>query len=171
MSLQRPVTDLDARYGDPEAEATSWEEAEELLASAELLWLSTVRPDGRPHVTPLIAVWLEGAIYFATGPGERKAKNLAQNPSCVLTTGCNRLHAGVDLVLEGEAVLVDDEDRLRALATAYVDKYGSDWTFDVRDGAFAHPGGGRAVVFELRPTTAFGFAKAPYGQTRWRFSP
>jgi hypothetical protein len=48
---------------------------------------STVRPDGRPHVTPLIAVWHAGALWFATGPEERKARNLAENPSCVLTPG------------------------------------------------------------------------------------
>ena len=49
-----------------------------------MYWLSTVRPDGRPHVTPLLGIWLDGALYFCTGPDERKAKNLARNPRCIL---------------------------------------------------------------------------------------
>jgi hypothetical protein len=33
---------------------------------AEVHWLSTVRPDGRPHVAPLIAVWVDDALVFCT---------------------------------------------------------------------------------------------------------
>jgi general stress protein 26 len=162
-------TELDARYSDPRATATEWAAVQDTLAAAPLSWLSTVRPDGRPHVTPLITVLLDGAVHFCTGGHERKALNLAGNPHCVLTTGSNALDEGLDLVLEGTAVRVTDEARLRRLAEAYEEKYGSDWHFDVRDGAFHGDGGGPALVFAVAPTTAFGFAKAPYGQTRWRF--
>lgn len=62
-----------------------------------------VRPDGRPHFSTLLGVWLDGALYSCAGPGERKAKNLAQNPHCILTTGRNDLADGVDLVVEGDA--------------------------------------------------------------------
>ena len=37
-------------------------------------WLTTVRADGRPHVTPLVAVWLDDAIHFSTGPEEQKVE-------------------------------------------------------------------------------------------------
>ena len=73
----------------------------------QIYWLSTVRPDGRPHVTPIAAVWLDGALHFCTGPTERKAKNLARNRYCVVTTGTNALE-GLDVVIEGEAVRVTD---------------------------------------------------------------
>jgi hypothetical protein len=171
MEILEPVTDLDARYSDDNAEAIGWTQARETLAAAEIYWLSTVRPDGRPHVTPLLGVWLEPALYFCTGPDERKAGNLAGNPHCVLTTGSNKLHEGLDLVVEGNAVRLTDDVRLRRVADAYVTKYGDDWRFDVRDGAFQHSGGpgGRALVFEVAPTTAFGFGKGRYSQTRWRF--
>jgi hypothetical protein len=86
-----PATELDPRYGEI-TEAFPWPEALELLVRAELCWLSTVRPDGRPHVTPLPAVWHGGAPHFCTGPEERKARNLADNPHCVLTTGQNTDH-------------------------------------------------------------------------------
>jgi PPOX class probable F420-dependent enzyme len=163
-----PVTDTDPRYGDPEAGPTPWDEAERLLASAELAWLSTVRPDGRPHVTPLLTVWHDDALHFCTGRHEQKARNIADNPAVVLTTGVNALHGGLDVVVEGEAVRVDDPDRLRALADAWEAKYGAEWRFEVTDGGFANPHG-VALVFRVRPTTAFGFGKGPYRQTRWRF--
>jgi hypothetical protein len=133
-------------------------------------WLATVRPDGRPHVTPLIAVWLEGALYFCTGEDERKAKNLTDNAHCILTTGCNTFNEGLDLVVEGEAVRVSDKARLQRLADAYEAKYGSDWHFEVREGAFNGAEGNIALVYKVTPTTAFGFGKGEsFSQTRWRF--
>ncbi|XVV04834.1 pyridoxamine 5'-phosphate oxidase family protein [Actinosynnema sp. CA-248983] len=163
-----PQTDVDLRYGDPEAPATPWPTAEKLLSSAELYWLTTVRPDGRPHVTPLIAVWYSGALHFCTGSDERKARNVAANPQVVLTTGTNALHGGLDVVVEGVAVRVADPATLRALAKEWATKYGPDWHFEVAEGGFDNPHG-VALVFRVEPTTAFGFAKSPYSQTRWRF--
>ncbi|MEV0603567.1 pyridoxamine 5'-phosphate oxidase family protein [Streptomyces sp. NPDC050315] len=169
MAAKEPLTELDPRYSVKDAAPTSWAEARDRLAAAEIFWLSTVRPEGRPHVTPLIAVWLDDALYFSTGPEERKARNLAANPCCTLTTGSNALNEGLDLVVEGEAVEVHDEALLRRLADAHETKYGSDWHYEVRDGAFFHEAGGRATVYEVAPVTAYGFAKGAYSQTRWRF--
>ena len=169
MTVMEPETTIDRRYGDPDATETEWASGRRRIEEAELFWLSTVRPDGRPHVTPLIAVWLDGAAYFCTGPEERKARNLAQNPNCVLTTGCNLLGEGLDIVIEGEAKRIGDDSRLTEIAAAYEAKYGSEWHFDVEDGAFRHGNEGVALVFEIAPTTAFGFGKGKYSQTRWRF--
>ncbi|MGA4842389.1 pyridoxamine 5'-phosphate oxidase family protein [Streptomyces sp. G45] len=170
MTSQEPVTDLDPRYSSEGATAVPWSNALELLRSAELFWISTVRPEGRPHVTPLPAVWWEGALHFATGPKERKARNLAGNAETVLTTGTNLWDKGFDLVVEGTAERVADEERLRALAAAWEDKYGSFWHYEVRDGCFHH-GAGHAYVFAVAPRTVFGFGKGErYSQTRWRFA-
>jgi general stress protein 26 len=167
MAGTDPVTELQPQFSSDDARPTSWAEALPLLEQAEVYWLTTVRPDGRPHVTPLIAVWLEGALYFSTGPSERKAKNLAHNAHCVITTGCNSLSDGLDLVVEGEAVQVTDEPGLQRLADLYAAKY--DWSFTVRDGAF-YGDGGRALAFQVAPRTVFGFGKGePFSQTRWRF--
>jgi hypothetical protein len=84
--MTEPVTELDARYGEEGVSAVPWREAERTLATAELSWLSTVRPDGQPHVTPLITAWHDGALWITTGPEEQKARNLAANPRCTLTT-------------------------------------------------------------------------------------
>lgn len=169
MAIMRPETTLDPRFSEEQATATVWAEARRALEQAEIFWISTVRPDGRPHVTPLIAVWLDEALHFCTGPDERKARNLAANPKVVLMTGHNLLGEGLDVVVEGEAANVRDDTELRRIADAYVAKYGEDWRFAVRDGAFRH-GSNDALVFRVVPVTAFGFGRGDaYSQTRWRF--
>jgi hypothetical protein len=58
-----------------------------------------------------------------------------------------------------------------------VAKYGGDWRYAVRDEALYHApdgsergAGDPAFVYEVAPTTAFGFGKgSPFSQTRWRF--
>src|SRR5271165_1359661 len=68
--MSEPVITLDSRFSDPGAVATAWEETLHMLETAELFWLSTVRTDGRPHVTPVVAVWVDGAMHFMTGTKE-----------------------------------------------------------------------------------------------------
>src|SRR5215467_2831830 len=99
--MKEPTTTLDTRFSDPGAVATEWQETRRMLETAELFWISTVRPDGRPHVTPLVAVWLDEAIHFCTGATEQKAINLSRNPHVILTTGCNQWKTGIDVVVEG----------------------------------------------------------------------
>lgn len=169
MNTVQPMGEIAPRFSSPGAQPTPWDEAVAQLERAQLYWLSTARDSGQPHVTPLIAVWHDRALHFCTGADERKARNLAANPQCVLTTGCNTLDRGLDVVVEGEAVRVDDAAALQAIADAYEHKYGSDWHFDVRDGVFASPEGGEAIVFAVAPHTVFAFGKGEvYSQTRWR---
>ena len=171
MVETEPAAELEPQFSSAGASPAVWAEARGRLEAAEVCWLSTVRPDGRPHVTPLVCVWLEGALYFCTGESERKAKNLEGNSHCVITTGCNALHDGLDLVLEGDAARVSDELMLKRVADRYVAKYGPPWHFAVRDGAFHGDGGNVALVYEVAPTTVFGFGKGePFSQTRWRFA-
>jgi general stress protein 26 len=170
MSTRAPRVDFDGRYSDPEASATDWQSARQVLAATELSWLTTVRPDGRPHSTPLITVWHDEAVHFCTGPEERKHRNLAANPYVVLAVGPNAYSAGLDVVLEGKAIRVVDSETLEKLAAAWVAKYGEEWRFDVGDGSFRHSSGaGVADVFRIQPTTAFAFGKDPYSQTAFRF--
>lgn len=160
-------------FSDPDSTPLPWTAGLEQVAAADTFWLSTVRPDGRPHVTPLIAVWHSEAIWFSTGPAERKAKNLAQNPSCVLTTGRSDLVEGaLDVVLEGEAEQVTVDAELQPIAAAFAAKYGTEtWDYVVRAGAFIHRvSGGGAIVFRVRPVRALGFRKGDsFSQTTWRF--
>jgi nitroimidazol reductase NimA-like FMN-containing flavoprotein (pyridoxamine 5'-phosphate oxidase superfamily) len=167
MTASNPTTELDARFSSEDASATPWQEGDAVVDKAEIYWLSTVRPDGRPHVTPLIAIWLDGVFYFTTGETERKAKNLVDNAQCVVTTGCNSYGEGLDVVIEGEAQRVRDETLLQRLADRYAAKYNR--TFTVSNGNLSHEAG-EAWVFAVSPATAFGFGRGEtFSQTRWRF--
>jgi hypothetical protein len=89
-------------FSEPDSTPTPWAEGLEQLRAADTFWLSTVRPDGRPHVTPLIAVWHAEALWFATG---------AQG------------EGALDIVLEGRAERVTDDAELEPVATAIATKY------------------------------------------------
>jgi nitroimidazol reductase NimA-like FMN-containing flavoprotein (pyridoxamine 5'-phosphate oxidase superfamily) len=168
--MKRPATQLDTRFSAEDARATDWEETRRVLESAELFWISTVRADGRPHVTPLVAVWLDDALHFATGNREQKALNLRTNQNVILTTGCNQWEGGLDVAVEGQAVQVTDESVLERLAETWATKWDGRWRYEVVDGGFRHEGGGGPViVFSVKPATVFAFAKGTFGQTRHRF--
>ncbi len=169
-----PTTHLDARYGDAE-EAVPWETARERFAGADLYWVTTVRPDGRPHMTPLLSVWHDGAAHFCTGPGEQKERNLASSPLCSLTV-TRDVQDGLQVTVEGEARRVTDPAGLAALAALWPRKYGEEWAFEPADGGFAHAseeggdGAHLAYVFAVAPVTAYAFGTGPvYSQTRYRF--
>src|SRR5262245_60584287 len=119
MAQTTPKGQLDPQFSAEDAIATDWPQVRNRLDQAEVYWLTTVRPDGRPHVTPLIGVCVDDTVHFCTGPDERKAKNLAANQQVVLTTGTNALGEGLDVVVEGEAVKITDDARLRRLAAAW----------------------------------------------------
>lgn len=168
MTATEPLAELDARFSAPGAHASTWEEVRRSIEEAELFWISTVRQDGRPHITPLPAVWQDGSLYFCTGAAEQKGVNLARNGNCALTTGVNTWKSGLDVVIEGTAKRVTDEALLRHLAETWETKYNGDWHFEVADGAFHHEGG-EALVFEVRPAKVLAFAKGDFAQTRFRF--
>jgi hypothetical protein len=161
---------LDIYGSDP----IPWSRPLEQLESFEAgpgngIWLSTTRPDGRPHVAGVGAVWLDGAFYFTSGAATRKSRNLAANPSCVMSVSL----PGIDLVVEGTATRVTDEATLKRLAEEYASQ---GWSPTVQDGAFtadfSAPSAGPPPwnLYVITPTVAFGVATAePFGAMRWRF--
>ena len=142
-----PTGELDPDFSSPGATAPPWLAVADVLTGSEMFWLSTVRRDGRPHVTPLPAIWLDGALHFCTGAAEQKARNLDNDPRCVLATGTSDMRSGLDVVVEGTAARVTDPDRLSELAGLWKSKL--DWDFQVRDGAFHHAGGGTEAVIDV----------------------
>ncbi|MCX5054587.1 MULTISPECIES: pyridoxamine 5'-phosphate oxidase family protein [unclassified Streptomyces] len=156
-------------FSSPGARATPWASALAILGQAEVFWLSTVRPDGRPHVTPLLAAWSLGGACFTTGGQERKARNLEHNPRCVLTTGTNAL-TGVDVVIEGVASVVDERSEREQAVADFERKYGAHLTS--AESSWYRLG--EAVVaddvrlYRVAPTVGFAFGKLPTSsQTRY----
>ena len=150
-----------------EATVKSWTDARTCLESAPKVWLSTVRPNGRPHVMPVLLVWVDHTPWFTTRPTSHKARNIAHNPRCVLTVAS----ADLDLVVEGAATWAADESVLLRVASAFREKY--EWELTVRDG-FVHdhglPGPPEYGFYRVTPMRAFGYGPDGLTATRWRFT-
>jgi nitroimidazol reductase NimA-like FMN-containing flavoprotein (pyridoxamine 5'-phosphate oxidase superfamily) len=153
------------------AQVTPWALALAVLGAAEVFWLSTVRPDGRPHVTPLLAAWSLDGMCFATGGEERKALNLEHNPRCVLMTGTNSL-TGVDVVIEGVATVVLERSEREEAVADFERKYGTHLTspegtwYRLSEDVIA----GDVRLYRVAPAVGFAFGKLPTpSQTRYRW--
>jgi nitroimidazol reductase NimA-like FMN-containing flavoprotein (pyridoxamine 5'-phosphate oxidase superfamily) len=172
--VTEPVSShLDTRFSDPSAEATSWDETLQALAQAELFWVTTVRSDGRPHTTPLVAIWSDGALHFCTGVGEQKEINLRTNRQVVLMTGRNDWDHGLDVVVEGKAEPVEDRGRLERAAVMWTTKWDGQWNYVVTNTGFEHPNDpdhNPILVFAVRPERVLAFGKGHFSHTSHRFS-
>ena len=135
----------------------SWSRVVERLEQARNYWLATTIPDGRPHVTPIWGVWVDGAFYFDGIPTARWARNMAANPSIAV-----HLESGDDVVvLEGTAEDIDrvtDADLAARIVGVWDAKYGSELPQPAARG-----------IFRLRPQVARGWSRFPHDATRWRF--
>ena len=166
--------------------ATAWTAARERLENPEkdrTYWLATVGADGRPHVVPLLGLWLDDAFYFLTGETTRRAKNLSHAPRCVMATSSTTLPA-LDLIVEGNCRKVRDDAMLHRVADAYGTKMA--WPLEVRDGAVYGPSAPTAgpppyAIYELVPEKVIGLPgiagteegvgrEGSFTPTRWRFA-
>jgi nitroimidazol reductase NimA-like FMN-containing flavoprotein (pyridoxamine 5'-phosphate oxidase superfamily) len=167
-----PITTIDPLHsGSPDYVSTPWEETRRVLETAEVFWLSTVRADGRPHVTPVVPAWLDGILYFSTGGIAQKLKNLRGNPHVVLTTGCNHLATGLDVVVEGDAAAVTDVAVHERLYQMWAILWGEGWPIQLRnrilwDETTREP----LLLFSVMPTKIFAYARGnQWSQTRYQF--
>ena len=146
------------RLTDDEDESPlPWSEARKRLVEGRFYWLATAADDGAPHVRPVLAVWVSGVLHTTSSPRARKAAALAAGGPCSLSLSTE----GMDLVYEGDAVRVEDDDDLERIGAVYVEKYG--WPVRVRDHAFHAPYGAPTAgpppydVYAIRPRKVFAF--------------
>lgn len=139
-----------------------WSWAEERLNRSHDFWFATTWPDGRPHVMPVWGVWLEGAVWFSSSLGSRKARNLLADPRCVITTD----DAQQPVVVDGTAERVTDLDHIGRMLDASNRKYGTSYDIGFLDPAVN-------ATFRIRPAWAFGLDEADFtgSPTRWQFPP
>lgn len=133
-----------------------WKWAEQRLTNSHNYWMITTRPDGVPHAMPVWGVWTDSAFCFSTGRDSRKAKNLANNPNCVI---CNEL-AREAVILEGTAQEITNPALIQQLARPYHRKY-KPWKLDPSLGP----------VFLVRPRVVFAMYEKKFAEaaTRWEF--
>ena len=84
--------------------------------------LATVRPDGRPHVVPIWFALDEGALLFTTWHTTVKATNIRSNPHVSLCIDDENPPFAYAM-LEGTAVLIDDQEQLKLCATRIAARY------------------------------------------------
>ncbi len=132
-----------------------WTWAEQRLTRSHNYWLTTSRPDARPHTMIVWGIWVEGCFYFSTGAGSRKAKNLASRRQCIVCTE----KAAEAVIVEGEASTVSDADLLKRISPFYAKKY-KPWKLDPTMGP----------IFQVQPKTIFGLREKTFkAATRWLF--
>jgi hypothetical protein len=165
------------------SDATTWDVARERLANPEqqrTSWLATVRPDGRPHLMPIIALWIDGAFYVVAGEGTRKARNLGAEDRCVIATTSTTLPS-LDIVVEGRAEPLRDPDEVRRIAGRLGE---NGWPLEPRGDKVHGPhaptaGPAPYTIYRVIPSKAFGLP-GMYGMdqfdpadlpapTRWDF--
>jgi len=150
-----------------------WDETSRLFAAERSYWVATASDQARPHLRPVLAVWVDGRIYSTNSLAARKGRDLAGNPSAALAACA----PDVDIVIEGSATWIDDRQQLRRIGDAYQDKY--EWPVTLTaDNAFDAPYGAPTAghppyrVYELTPTVACAFGTGGnLGErsTRYRF--
>lgn len=143
-----------------------WTWAEQRLKRSHNYWITTVRSDGSPHrVSPHTMVvwglWQDGRFLFSTGSKSRKARNLAENTNCVVSTE----HAHEAVIVEGIAEIADVAARRKMLPT-YERKYKFDMSAMKEDILSM-----KEPVFAVRPRVVFGLWEKHFQSksTRWKF--
>ena len=110
----------------PEDQGTGlleWSWAASRLSSSQGYWLASVCPDGRPHVMPVWAVFIDDRVWFSSGPRSRKVANIRRSPAVVITTD----DAASPVIAEGEAHEATDPRLLTRFATAMDSKYRTEY--------------------------------------------
>jgi nitroimidazol reductase NimA-like FMN-containing flavoprotein (pyridoxamine 5'-phosphate oxidase superfamily) len=159
MTTERAPTHEEPMVDD-QAGTTKWALARERLANPEpgrTSWLATVRPDGRPHLMPIIAFWIDGAFHFVVGEETRKGRNLAADGRCVVATGSMTLPS-LDVVVEGHAEPLRDEAAVGRIAEMLK---GNNWPLEARGKQVYGPNAPTAgpppySIYRMVPSKAFG---------------
>lgn len=137
-----------------------WSWALQRLRNSHDYWISTVWPDGRPHLMPVWAVWCDEALWFSSALRARKIHNLRANPAVSLATD----DALNPVVLEGVAKVVTETVALRTFLGQVNAKYGTGYGAELTDPA-------RNATVRVRPRWVFGLDEADFAgsPTRWEF--
>ncbi len=91
------------------------------LREEVIIWLNSVRPDGRPHSVAVWFLWTGKEILIFSKPEQQKIRNLRHNPR--VTLALDNTNQGEDvIVLDGTAELIDDP-AISANLPEYVKKY------------------------------------------------
>jgi nitroimidazol reductase NimA-like FMN-containing flavoprotein (pyridoxamine 5'-phosphate oxidase superfamily) len=152
-TLSRPQ--MPEGYGVPKDSAgmLPWNDIREVLQTAQIYWVATTRPDGRPHVVPIWGAWVDDTFYFEGSPETRRGRNLAANPAVAVHIERGNLA----IMVEGVTEIVSlDEARFAEVADSFASRYS--YRPESREGWYT-----------VRPRVALAWDEFPKSTTRYRF--
>jgi PPOX class probable F420-dependent enzyme len=122
--------------------------------------VATVRPDGRPHLSPVWAVWDRDALWFSAAPRSAKMRNIRAGSTVSVSTE----DPENPVVLEGSVEVITDTERLTRFAEVVNTKYRTDYPLE-----FFTPD--HAAVLRVQPVKAVGLRADDFegSPTRWVF--
>ena len=141
-------------YGIEESEAglLGWDFVQNEMKDAKNYWLSTIKPDGRPHAIPIWGSWINDGFYFGGGSETQNRKNLAENPYIVVHS-----ESGTKVVIiEGKVSIENNEILIKEIKKDYMRKYNLD-----------HP----SPFYRVNKTKVLCWDMSDYAgtPTRWKF--
>jgi PPOX class probable F420-dependent enzyme len=92
-----------------------------MLREEPVVWVSTVRPDGSPHLVPIWFSWDGQQVFIASKPNAVKIRNLRANPKVFLALGEPDDDFDVGM-FEGRAT-IPDRTTAEMLPAGHLEKY------------------------------------------------
>jgi hypothetical protein len=158
--MTEPVIDkpeIPPEYGNPQ-QRLRWTDVEGKLEVATVYWISSTRPDGRPHVVPRDGMWLDGALYYGGSPKTVHYRNITQNPHVAIHVGDGQEAIIAEGVVEIEKPTEEMAQRLSDESFVKYPQYG-------RIEPSLYMGG----VSRLRPRRVLAWTSFTENATRFRF--
>ncbi len=152
--------DLPEGYGDP-SHILDWVDIRQELEAAQTYWITSVRPNGRPHAVPRDGIWLDDTWYYGGSPETVHNRNVERNPAVVMHIG-DGLRA---IIVEGNAVYVYPEhataEQLAEINNSKYAHYGMKTTADT----YTERG-----TWALKARRILAWTNLPENATRFRFN-
>jgi hypothetical protein len=153
--MRAQVIVADAKSG---TKPLAWNDVRKCFDKEKWYWVGTTRNEGRAHIRPVLAIWLNDKIYSTTSPNARKGRNLEQHNNCAIAARGKAM----DIVVEGSTRWIDDTRILRRVVKAYKGKYGWPVTIteeNMLDAPYGAPTAGPPPyrVYEITPKLVYAF--------------
>lgn len=94
------------------------------LQTEQIVWLTTVSPNGQPQPSPVWFIWRDGELVIFSEPATPKVRNIRANPKVALSFNAD-FHGNEITILQGRASLRETPASAEDVArfTDYTEKY------------------------------------------------
>lgn len=149
--------ELPPGYGNP-SKKLDWESVRSRIERADVYWVASTRPDGRPHVVPRDGIWMDDGLWYGGSPETVHNRNIKLNGEVVFHIGSGQEAIIVEGVVSEEVPAPAASQRLAELSFEKYPQYGRVDPAAYKDG-----------VLVLRPRRVFAWTNLPHDATRFIF--